>query len=180
LERLKVINPNQEILIFSRLSMSLIKQRIYQFGDFELRVGARLLARAGKPVPLGSKAFEVLTCLVMRAGEVVTKDELLKAVWPESFVEESNLAQHVFMLRKALGNRSTFIITIPGRGYQFTETVREVAELPAAGPAEHGSFLLQRTKERTHIVIEETSATTNDAPESEAPGQPRPIWNCLT
>ena len=139
--------------------MSLTSKRIYQFGEFELRVSARLLARDGKPVPLGSKAFEVLTCLVMRAGEVVTKDELLKTVWPESFVEEGNLSQHVFALRKALGDRGAYIVTVPGRGYQFTERVKEIAEPPDPPPANTGSFLLQRTRERTHIVIEETSTT---------------------
>ncbi len=150
--------------------MSLTKNRIYQFGDFELRVGARLLARVGKPVPLGSKAFEVLTCLVMNAGEVVTKDELLKTVWPESFVEEGNLSQHIYALRRALGDRAAYIVTIPGRGYQFIEAVREVAESPTLRPAEAGSFLLQRTRERTHIVIEETSATTSGTSELEAQG----------
>src|ERR1700678_1307549 len=135
--------------------MSLTSKRVYQFGEFELRVNARVLARDGKQVPLGSKAFEVLTCLVMHAGEVVTKDELLKTVWPESFVEEGNLSQHIFTLRKALGDRSRFIVTVPGRGYQFTETVREVVLGPAAGDS--GSFVVQRTRERTHVVIEETA-----------------------
>jgi eukaryotic-like serine/threonine-protein kinase len=150
--------------------MSLTNKRIYSFGEFQLRVGARLLVRDGKPVPLGSKAFEVLTCLVMHAGEVVTKDQLLRTVWPESFVEEGNLPQHIFALRRALGDRASFIVTVPGRGYQFTEVVLEVAELPPAGPAENGpaetgSFLLQRTKERTHIVIEETAiASSGDLP----------------
>src|ERR1700677_768759 len=135
--------------------MPLTSRRVYQFGEFELRVSARVLARDGKPVPLGSKAFEVLTCLVMRAGEVVTKDELLKTVWPESFVEEGNLSQHIFALRKALGDRARFIVTVPGRGYQFTETVKEVVPGPAS--IDTGSFVLQRTRERTHVVIEETS-----------------------
>jgi eukaryotic-like serine/threonine-protein kinase len=139
--------------------MSLTSKRIYQFGEFELRVSARVLTRDGKPVPLGSKAFEVLTCLVMHAGEVVTKDELLKTVWPESFVEEGNLSQHIFALRKALGDRATFIVTIPGRGYQFTETVKEVALPSPAPPAttDSGTFMVQRTRERTHVVIEETA-----------------------
>jgi eukaryotic-like serine/threonine-protein kinase len=141
--------------------MSLTSKRIYQFGEFELRIGARILARDGKPVPLGSKAFEVLTCLVIHAGEVVTKDELLKTVWPESFVEEGNLSQHIFALRKALGDRAKFIVTIPGRGYQFTETVREVTQGPPSPlvPGDSGSFVVQRTRERTHVVIEETAAT---------------------
>lgn len=143
--------------------MSLTSRRIYQFGEFELRVSARQLARDGEPVPLGSKAFEVLTCLVMRAGEVVTKDELLKTVWPESFVEEGNLAQHVFALRKALGDRSTYIVTVPGRGYQFAERVKVLADLPVAPTADAGTFLLQRTRERTHIVIDETSTAPGKA-----------------
>jgi eukaryotic-like serine/threonine-protein kinase len=140
--------------------MSLTSGRVYQFGDFELRVGARLLTRNGKAVPLGSKAFEVLTCLVLHAGEVVTKDELLKTVWPESFVEESNLSQHVFTLRKTLGDRSKFIATIPGRGYQFTAPVKELAVAPPQPlPADSGGFVLQRTRERAHMVIEESEAS---------------------
>jgi DNA-binding winged helix-turn-helix (wHTH) protein/tetratricopeptide (TPR) repeat protein len=138
--------------------MSLSSRRIYHFGEFRLRVSARVLERDGKPVPLGSKAFEVLTCLVMHSGEVVTKDELLKTVWPESFVEEGNLSQHIFALRRALGDRAAFIVTVPGRGYQFTETVQEVVEPAAPAPVDSGTFLLQRTRERTHIVIEETSS----------------------
>lgn len=149
--------------------MSLASRRVYQFGEFELKVSARLLSRSGKPVPLGSKAFEVLTCLVVNAGEVVTKDELLKTVWPESFVEEGNLSQHIFALRKALGDRSAYIVTIPGRGYQFTEPVRQVAETPPAPLADSSSFLLQRTRERTRIVIEETSPLPGGTPPREAP-----------
>jgi eukaryotic-like serine/threonine-protein kinase len=141
--------------------MSLTSKRIYQFAEFELRVNARILARDGKSIPLGSKAFEVLTCLVMHAGEVVTKDELLKTVWPESFVEEGNLSQHIFALRKALGDRSRFIVTIPGRGYQFTEIVREVAQpgprsqpdVPPEGP---GALIIHHVRERAHVVIEES------------------------
>lgn len=141
--------------------MSLSSKRIYRFAEFELRVSARVLARDGNPIPLGSKAFEVLTCLVTHAGEVVTKDELLKTVWPESFVEEGNLSQHIFALRKALGDRSRFIVTIPGRGYQFTEPVREVSaqapgihrEIPSEGP---GALIIHHVRERAHIVIEES------------------------
>lgn len=153
--------------------MSLSSRRVYQFGEFTLRVNARVLERDGKPVPLGAKAFEVLTCLVMHAGEVVTKDKLLKTVWPESFVEEGNLSQHIFALRKVLGDRATFIVTIPGRGYQFTERVHEAAELQTPTPGDSGSFLLQRTRERTHIVIEETSsAGVAGLPEVAGTGSP--------
>src|ERR1700761_5349677 len=116
--------------------MSLTSKHIYQFAEFELRVSGRILTRDGKPIQLGSKAFEVLTCLVTHAGEVVTKDALLKTVWPESFVEESNLSQHIFALRRAFGDRAGFIVTIPGRGYQFTEPVREVTPEVVAGAAQ--------------------------------------------
>ena len=100
---------------------------IYHFGEFHLETSARLLARKGDRVPLGSKAFEVLLCLVRHAGEVVTKDVLLKTVWPNSFVEDNNLSQHIFSLRKALGDRADYIVTVPGRGYQFAGRVLEIA-----------------------------------------------------
>ncbi|HTZ90534.1 MAG TPA: winged helix-turn-helix domain-containing protein [Alloacidobacterium sp.] len=103
------------------------------------------------------KAFEVLTYLVANAGRVVTKDELLKAVWPDSFVEESNLAQHISSLRKALGDKSTYIATVPGRGYQFTANVQ--AESSADGYPETSAqeILVHRVREHAHMVIEETS-----------------------
>ena len=152
--------------------MSLIQNRIYQFGEFRLRVSARVLERDGKPVQLGSRAFEVLLCLITHAGEVVTKEFLLKTAWPESFVEEGNLAQHIFALRKALGDCSTYIVTIPGRGYQFTETVRETVEPAISQPVETGSFLLQRMTERTHVTIEETSQQPIGVQSPTSPSQP--------
>ncbi|HEV2644980.1 MAG TPA: transcriptional regulator [Acidobacteriaceae bacterium] len=137
--------------------MSLNHNRIYGFAEFRLQVNARILERDGARVPLGAKAFEVLTCLVMDAGQVVTKDTLLKTVWPEAFVTEANLAQQIFALRKAFGDRASYIVTVPGRGYQFTEQVRELRELP---PADQGPVVLQRTTERTRIVIEDTTETS--------------------
>jgi DNA-binding winged helix-turn-helix (wHTH) protein len=137
--------------------MYLTCKRIYEFGEFQLKIGARQLERDGNQVPLGSKAFELLVCLVMHAEQVVTKATLLKTVWPDAFVAEANLSQHIFALRKALGDRASFILTVPGQGYQFAAQVREVAEQPTPAPLGNGSFLLQRTTERTHIVIEETT-----------------------
>ena len=100
-------------------------------------------------MPLGSKAFEVLTCLVMRAGEVVTKDELLKTVWPESFVEESNLSQHLSSLRAVqVARQSVWLISShfleEGTGL-FTERYGHFADLPPCSAADAGSFLLWRT-----------------------------------
>jgi len=71
--------------------MSLISRDLYRFDDFELQPFRRTLLRGGEKVALAPKTFEVFVCLVSRAGEVVLKEELLKEVWPESFVEESTL-----------------------------------------------------------------------------------------
>ena len=112
-------------------------------------------------MPMGSKAFEVLVCLVEHAGEVVSKEQLLIEVWPNSFVEESNLSQQVFSLRKALGDRSDLIVTIPGRGYQFTGPVAEAngdEELGIAGLTmdsalqEGDEVLIQTVRERSRTV----------------------------
>ena len=93
-----------------------------QFGDFTLNVTERLLLREGRAVPLTPKAFDVLAALAARPGRLVTKDELLKEVWPDAFVEESNLAYHVFALRRALGDTAEghqYVETVPKRGYRF-------------------------------------------------------------
>ncbi|MGA7078527.1 MAG: winged helix-turn-helix domain-containing protein [Terriglobales bacterium] len=82
--------------------MSSVNSSLYEFGDFSLDAQSRLLRRGGETVSLTRKAFDVLCVLVQNAGRIVTKDELMKAVWPDSFVEESNLTQTVFMVRKAL------------------------------------------------------------------------------
>src|SRR5688572_3992755 len=113
-----------------------------QFGDFTLNVGERLLSRDGLPVALTPKAFDLLTALVTRAGRLVTKDELLKEVWPDAFVEESNLAYHVFAIRRALGEAADgerFIETVPKSGYRFVGAMTPAANgsderQPAAAP----------------------------------------------
>jgi DNA-binding winged helix-turn-helix (wHTH) protein/Tol biopolymer transport system component len=100
-----------------------------QFGDFVLDVRERRLLRNGRPVPLAPKAFDVLAALAARPGCLVTKDELLNEVWPDSFVEESNLAYHVFALRRALGETAdgeSYVETVPKRGYRFMASVAAV------------------------------------------------------
>jgi DNA-binding winged helix-turn-helix (wHTH) protein/Tol biopolymer transport system component len=96
---------------------------IYRFEEFALDPTRRSLSRAGVPLSVSQKSFEVLAYLVANAGRVVTKEELLKAIWPGSFVEEGNLSQHVWQLRKVLKDRAQAIVTVPGRGYQFTAAV---------------------------------------------------------
>jgi DNA-binding winged helix-turn-helix (wHTH) protein/Tol biopolymer transport system component len=141
--------------------MSRVISGVYRFDEFELSPVRRIFARNGMPVSISPKAFEVLNYLVAHPGRVVTKDELLKAVWPESFVEESNLSQHVFALRKALGDRAGCIVTVPGRGYQFTAQVQEAMEPEAVGVtgqrAHSGDYIVQHIRERTQVVLQESS-----------------------
>jgi DNA-binding winged helix-turn-helix (wHTH) protein len=89
------------------------------------------LQRDGKSIPLQPKTFQILLVLIRHNQEVVSKDDLMKAVWPDTFVEEANLSRNIFMLRKALGESSKdhqYILTVPGRGYRLAESVRVVPE----------------------------------------------------
>ena len=106
-----------------------------QFGPFLIDVGERMLRRDGEPVPLTPKAFDVLVALLEKPGQLISKEELLQTVWPDTFVEESNLAYNIFALRKALGDsaeNSQYIETVPKKGYRFRASVS-----PAARPATH-------------------------------------------
>ena len=101
-----------------------------QFGDFTLDVSERRLWRDGRSIPLPPKAFDVLAALAARPGRLMTKDELLKEVWPDSFVEEGNLAYHVFSFRRALGETAdgeSYVETVPKHGYRFVATVTPVS-----------------------------------------------------
>ena len=99
---------------------------IYEFGDFRLEAGKRLLSRNGEPIPLTPRAFDTLLHLVQRCGKIVGKDELMRAVWPDTVVEENNLNQSISTLRRVLGEtrgENRFIATIPGKGYHFIPSV---------------------------------------------------------
>jgi DNA-binding winged helix-turn-helix (wHTH) protein/tetratricopeptide (TPR) repeat protein len=104
----------------------------------------------GEPIPLNRKTFDLLLYLVDRRDRVASKDELLKALWPDQFVEESNLTQHIFLLRKALSRHESgakFIETIPGRGYRFTASVE--------APPLAAQMTIGVTESITRIKIEE-------------------------
>ena len=127
-------------------------KQIYEFGEFRIDPDERLLLRDGKPVPLTPKAFETLLALVERSGHVVKKDDLMKRVWPDSFVEEVNLAQNVSAIRKALnGQGEQYIETVSKTGYRLIVKARiasEVAEEPpllsqTAGTAAQTEVTLQ-------------------------------------
>jgi len=104
------------------------KKRFFEFGEFQLDVKERALLRNGEALQLTPKAFDTLVMLVENAGSLVEKDEMMRTIWPDSFVEEVGLARNVSVLRKALGQDAggqQFIETVPKRGYRFTAQVRE-------------------------------------------------------
>ncbi|MGQ0735428.1 MAG: winged helix-turn-helix domain-containing protein [Acidobacteriota bacterium] len=104
--------------------------RVYQFGGFRVYVDRRSLLRGNEPVQVAARAFDVLVALIDQRHRVVDKDELIGRVWPDQIVEEANLTQQIFVLRRLLGHGS-FITTVPRRGYQFTMAVDEWVEAPS-------------------------------------------------
>src|SRR5258708_2539659 len=109
------------------------------FGPFRLLVAQRLLVEGDTPVRLGSRAFDILAALVERAGEVVSKAELIARAWPQTFVEEANLKIQVSALRRALGDGQgghRYVVTVPGRGYNFVAPVKrgEPPQVPTSAP----------------------------------------------
>src|ERR1700761_7767202 len=109
--------------------------RAFVFGPYRLLVAQRLLLEGDKSVRLGSRAFDILTALVERAGEVVGKEELIARAWPQTVVEEANLKIQVSALRRALGDGQgghRYVATVTGRGYNFVAPVRR--EAPSRAP----------------------------------------------
>jgi DNA-binding winged helix-turn-helix (wHTH) protein len=107
------------------------------FGPFRAFPLQRLLTRDGHLVRVGSRAFEILIALLERPGELVTKDELIARVWPNTFVEHANLAVQIAGLRRALGDgvgQTRYVINIPGRGYRFVAPVTVETEFSADAP----------------------------------------------
>src|SRR2546430_15641616 len=110
--------------------MPLVLNHLYEFGKFRVNADRGVLLRGDESVPLTAKAFEILLVLIRHRNDTVSKDVLLKTVWPDTFVEEANLTQHISMLRKALGEAPQdrlYIATVPGRGYRFVAEVREIS-----------------------------------------------------
>lgn len=109
--------------------MSAVIPDVWQFGEFRLDVRRKVLWHGDKTVPMPLKELEVLSMLVRNRGELVTKDELLTEIWEDSFVEESNLSRHIYLLRKTLkdlGATDGLIENIPRRGYRFVGEVRGI------------------------------------------------------
>jgi len=105
-------------------------KQLYEFGPFRLDADERLLMRDGRMTPLPPKVFDTLLVLVENSGRIVSKDELMQSLWPDTFVEESNLTQNISQLRRALGDGAAgaqYIETIPKRGYRFVAGVQSLA-----------------------------------------------------
>jgi len=101
----------------------------YRFGDFEIWPDRIALVAAGRPIKLGSRAFDILHLLVSRAGQIITRQEIFAHVWPRIYVHEDNLKVNISLLRQALGDavpHPRYIATIPGRGYRFIATVEPI------------------------------------------------------
>ncbi len=143
---------------------------LYEFGPFRLDAIRRLLVRDGEVVPLKPKDFELLLALVERSGQVIEKDELMKQVWPDSFVEEGNLSVHIFALRRTLGETPEdhhYIVTAPGRGYSFVASVRELRD--------EGAQMMLRERMRATITIEEEIENQEAIINSQAISQAPPL-----
>src|ERR1700723_866571 len=93
---------------------------IFQFGEFQVDALAPVLRREGEVLAMNRRAFDLLLYLVQNSGRILTHDELLKNVWPDTFVDESSLVQSIYVLRRALEEKpgdNNYIVTLPGRGY---------------------------------------------------------------
>jgi len=124
-------------------------KHFYEFGQFRLDEGERLLLRDGQPVPLAPKVFDTLLALVKDRGHLIEKEALMKELWPDTFVEDSNLTYNISQLRKALGDGDgqRLIETVPRRGYRFLAPVRECGE--------ENAFLEVEERSEVPAVIEE-------------------------
>ena len=146
---------------------------VYEFGPFRMDPDKQVLLRDGQLIAVTPKAFETLLVLVRRGREAISKEELLTEIWPDSFVEEANLSQHISKLRKALGDTlegERYIVTLPGRGYRFAVPVRTITE--------GSDVLVAQMRSRAQILIEEQVPEPGD-PQAAAlppPAHSKPKW----
>lgn len=150
-------------------------QRFFEFENFLVDSQQRLVFRDGEPLDLTPKVFDVLLELVESSGRIVAKNELMESVWPDSFVEESNLTQHISTLRKKLGQDGTqrLIVTVPGRGYRFVAPVKTWDDDAVVTVSE-------RVRSRVTITNAGTSAgepmEVAPVPPKVRAGSPRSAW----
>ena len=139
--------------LWSKWRLGITLEGAYEFGPFRLETRERRLLRNGRPVQLRGKVFDTLCVLVSRPGHLIEKDELIAAVWPDTVVEENNLAHNINALRKALGD-VRLIETVPGRGYRFAGGAHSDAVAPPSRPLEvfsDGHVLLERDQQMNSL-----------------------------
>jgi Tol biopolymer transport system component/DNA-binding winged helix-turn-helix (wHTH) protein len=132
---------------------------VYEFGPFQLDATRRVLLKEGEPLKLFPKEFDTLLALVERSGELLEKDDLMRQVWQNTIVEESNLTTNISHLRKVLGesrDRHDYIVTVPGRGYRFVAGVRQ-------------TFDEVIVRERTRITVEKEEEAAESSAEYSLP-----------
>jgi eukaryotic-like serine/threonine-protein kinase len=160
---------------------------IFQFGEFQIDAQARTLRREEEVVPLNYRAFDVLLYFAQNPGRALTRDELLKSVWPDTYVDEHSLAQSISVLRRSLDEKpgdNSYIVTLPGRGYQFVAPVRVLSQenlaivpdaAPVAGNGPSGLLFQQQTIRTSVITEERVSSGTTALPEASAARIPK-LW----
>ncbi len=134
------------------------QNRVYEFGPFCLDASERLLLRDGRPVPLAPKVFDTLVALVEKGGRLVTKDELMSRLWPDTIVEEGTITRHISDLRKALGEApgpQRYIETVPRHGYRFAAPVKHLSE-------ETATFIIEKHTRSRIVARQEESETRTD------------------
>jgi len=152
--------------------MSSPAKHCYEFGPFRLDLAERRLLRQEEVVPLTPKVFETLLALLEHHGQVLGKDALMERIWPDAVVEEANLVQNVFILRKVLGESEEgrqYIETLPRRGYRFVAAVRELPD--------EGTDLIVQERTRASITIEDEEERVGEGGERERSRarSPRPL-----
>jgi DNA-binding winged helix-turn-helix (wHTH) protein/Flp pilus assembly protein TadD len=118
--------------------MSASEPHVFEFGEFRVETYKRCLLQKGEVVALTPKVFDTLLHLLEHRGEIVEKDDLMRAIWPDTIVEENNLNQNISALRRVLGqnqNENRYILTVPGKGYRFVADVVAVGAFQSASPA---------------------------------------------
>jgi DNA-binding winged helix-turn-helix (wHTH) protein len=167
--------------------MSIRAGDLIQFGEFQIDARARTLRREEEIVALNYRAFDVLLYFAQNPGRALTRDELLKNVWPDTFVDEHSLAQSISVLRRALNEKpgdNSYIVTLPGRGYQFVAPVQIVAtenlaiapDSPTAAGHSPSGLLFQQQTIRTSVVTEEKQQLSLSAPRVEEPCGLSQFW----
>ena len=150
--------------------MSKQSNQLYEFEGFLLDLAEKVLWKDGKTISLAPKAFDTLVILIERRGRLIEKEELIRLLWPENFVEESSLSQNIYLLRKALGEDAQgvkFIETVPRRGYRFVSDVKEVTNESTSVVIRPPIFIQEDEPDAQERLEERTPPALTSSPDSQ-------------